>query len=150
MKKIIDFLLGFSPLVDCMFIGFLILCSPIYYFKYHYEWKWVMENITSVDWPDYEVLNWDQPLKGISNSDETCLLIEFEEVIPEETIQKLDELCKLPDSNWSKDGDSYKFYCMWGNDMGKTPKGEFDFDDKYYSLRINKKSKGAELTFGSW
>ncbi len=79
----------------------------------------------------------------------TWLLTEIDEA----EYEKIEGLCSEKNSFWSKKEDNGKIYYqysrMWGNEI-EPPKGESIEEDLFLNIELEKGSRYAKITYGSW
>ena len=141
-----------SPLV-LIIIGCLIIAGYTFYLDFHrthhFTNKEVVECITSIQLPDFEVINYQKGKSAFTGDYSDDVDILFETEIADSTFAFLDSIINNGDKMWRKSGNKYVYSTMWGNGLTPPP-GEDKEYDGFFSLQINKGKREATIQHGSW
>ena len=116
-----------------------------HYMQHHFVRRRVVENITGVEFPKYNVVNRGEEWRCFGRSPEHAydFTLEFNKMPDEEFYKKLDEHFD------SFEPGKYSYSAIWGNGL-EAPKGEFDEDDISFSIDINRDSKTFYIRASRW
>ena len=116
---------------------------------HHFVDKEVVETITSIKLPDFEVVDYQKGNASFVGDYSDEINIRFETDLADSTFVQLDSLVKKEKSEWSKNGNSYSYSVMWGNGM-TPPAGEDKDFDGFFSLQIERGKREAVIQHGTW
>lgn len=139
----------------CLCITFgsiIVLFLGLYiYDKWFWE-EWPVERIeriTGVSLPKYKVIKLEEGERHFTCDYEDRYEIEFRTIPSDELFDKIDNMIANGNTNWRKEGETYKFSIIWGNDI-PAPEGESEKADITFSITLNRGEKNGEIRSGTW
>ena len=129
-----------------MFVG-VYWYNMDYYPRHHFVRPSVIENITGVRLPKYQVIEYDKERRSFQGDYSDELVLKFTETPSDDFYQLLNNLF---DHRKNSEGiTEYTFDCIWGNGL-PAPKGESEYDDYTFHIEIPKDSKTFYIEVGAW
>lgn len=108
-----------------------------------------IDRITGVEFPRYVVTKIENKGSSWMGDFKDEYTLEFRDPLSDSFYDQIDRKISEGDSCWSKDGDTYYYYIVWGN--GKpAPEGENEEADGIISISLIKGSKTFTITNGAW
>lgn len=117
--------------------------------KYYFADEDRIERITGVRFPDMEIIEYNEGKRGFTGDYSDRLIVEFEELPSEKVYQTLDSLIESGKTGWRKNEDAYVFSVTWGNGL-PAPKGEYEDEDRSFSISFGKGSQIATIKSSMW
>ena len=152
-KKVRILLLLISPfmLIVCSIIPLFIRKGYIdYKRKYYFANNEVIERITGVSFPKFELIDYKQGDAYFLGDYKDRLILEIKDDLSESTYHYLDSIINSSNNTkWSKCDNEYSYENWWGNGLS-APQGESEEEGKMLSLSFKKGSKIVTLYSGSW
>lgn len=149
-KKLRVCLMLISPLFLIVYFILYLLVSGVYYDyrrEHRFADKEVLERITGVTYPDFEVVKYMKGEESFLGDYHDELTIEFKEMPSAAFYQSLDSL--VATDVWFLHDNVYSFSAIWGNGF-PAPQGESEEEDMMFDIHIEKGSKQAVISYGAW
>ncbi len=149
-KKLRVCLMLISPLFLIVYFILYLLVSGVYYDyrrEHRFADKEVLERITGVAYPDFEVVKYTKGEESFLGDYHDELTIEFKEMPSAAFYQSLDSL--VATDVWFLHDNVYSFSAIWGNGF-PAPQGESEEEDMMFDIHIEKGSKQAVISYGAW
>lgn len=149
-KKLRVCLMLISPLFLIVYFILYLLVSGVYYDyrrEHRFADKEVLERITGVAYPDFEVVKYTKGEESFLGDYHDELTIEFKEMPSAAFYQSLDSL--VTTDVWFLHDNVYSFSAIWGNGF-PAPQGESEEEDMMFDIHIEKGSKQAVISYGAW
>ncbi len=149
-KKLRVCLMLISPLFLIVYFILYLLVSGVYYDyrrEHRFADKEVLERITGVTYPDFEVVKYTKGEESFLGDYHDELTIEFKEMPSAAFYQSLDSL--VATDVWFLHDNVYSFSAIWGNGF-PAPQGESEEEDMMFDIHIEKGSKQAVVSYGAW
>ena len=108
-----------------------------------------IERITGVKVPDYVITDTLKGRRGFNGDYTDWFDIEFKTMPTDKLFNEIDEMIATWKTGWSRDGNQYRFSVTWGNGISAPP-GEYDWEDRMFSITITKGEKVGMITSGRW
>ena len=117
--------------------------------KYYFADNEVIERITGVAFPKFELIDYKQGDVNFPGNYKDRLILEIKDDLSESTYYYLDSIINCNTTRWSKCDNEYSYEIWWGNGLS-APQGESEEEGKMLSLSFKKGSKIVTLHSGSW
>lgn len=151
-KPVRSILLLFSPLFGCLYLCLFIIALYAWgeidrYFMYSNSKD--ISRITEMNFPEFSTKHYYPENPSFTGDFSNYRVIKFDDIPSDAFYHGLDSLCHLPDSYWSKKGNTYQYDRIWGNGY-PAPSGENENADRFLSIELKKGERIATIRYGAW
>ena len=151
LKKTRVALMLLSPLFLILFaflLSAILRCGDMVFRMQHFRNRDRIERITGIALPAFRITNFNFGSRSFNGDYEDSFDFKFKSLPSDELFDTIDKMIENGETEWEKEGNSYRFFQMWGNGM-PVPKGEKD-DDSSFGITITRGEKQGSITHGRW